>query len=246
MGLYTLETSEPLVMFSNKELKYNEKTGEFEYVIPERTTPVKHPSRDISYSSLINNATIKSHIDEIRTFAREGKTFAARKYFVDEFGCTWDDAQYYLNKVISPTGNLYTPQSPASKAVSSSRQTESMTPRQFSINDSYIQSNKNNILQLYSENKTFAAKKYFVDAFGCTWSQAQVYLDKFLESCHISLNRLNFREYFPSYIEANKSRIISLYRSGKTFAARKYFVDVYGCTWDEASLKLEQFISKNC
>lgn len=228
------------------EFVYNEKTGDFEYVNSERSKSSHHSSHDTSYSGLISNATIKRNLEKIKSLAREGKTYAARKFFVDEFGCTWDEAQNYLNKIISPTENIHISPSTSYKNLSSSPQTLNRSPHEFNLNDYYIQSNKTIILQLYNNNKTFAARKYFVDAFGCTWEQAFEYLIMFVESCGNPLSKSHIqRQYNQSKIESNKSKILSLYQSGKTFAARKYFVDEYNCTWEEASVKLQQFVNEN-
>ena len=114
--------------------------------------------------------------------------------------------------------------------------------------DPYILQHKETIIRLYVEDQSFAARKIIVDALGCTWAEAETILDNLLENEGFRRNQISsqFRIYYhPTYIDSNKNEIFRLYRNGKTFAARKYFIDVYGCSWEEAGVKLEIFVNQH-
>lgn len=88
--------------------------------------------------------------------------------------------------------------------------------------NNHIRVNCEKIWKYYCENKSFAARKFFVDAYECSWEKASKLLDKVIQ------------DSAKQYIQYNLSEIKRLYKQGKTFAARKFFVDAYGCSWDEA------------
>ena len=96
--------------------------------------------------------------------------------------------------------------------------------------NNHIRVNCEKIWKYYCENKSFAARKFFVDAYRCSWEEASRLLNEAV------------RGTAEQYIKNNSHEIIDLYMQGKTFAARKFFVDAYECSWEKASKLLDKVI----
>lgn len=170
-GLY--ETiDEELGKKSTRSIR-NPHTGEFETIYNTPASNEISKTKERSFTSfehlkdtcLFRNPYIKDNIVKIMKFASEGKTYAARKFFVDAFGCSWDDAwEYLLMATKCKTKAEY----------------HAKVHRYF-LSNPYIQSNKQKILQYYREGKTYAARKFFVDEFGCSWNDAYSYMNVFIK-----------------------------------------------------------------
>jgi len=205
-----------------------------------KTTQVEISNSNSSVLSIIFKqhfpTEIERNIPRILRLYTDGKQFTAKKVIVDSYGCSYDQAQTILDDILKCNGVKFdtkpkiTPSSDNNVCNSSSQ---------------YIRQNYASIAKLYTEGKYYAAAQYFKDAYNCDWDEAKRKLHSLFNTVGRTTSQKGSISNYPQSITRNQSHILSLYRENKMFAAAQYFKDAYNCTWDQAKVKLQEFVRNN-